>query len=335
MKRATMNDVATRAGVSKTTVSHVINNTRYVEEKTKERVLQAIRDLDYRPNAAARSLTTQRTGIIGMVISDATNLFYSEMLLGVEEVTRAENYGLVVCNTSETLELEDHYLNLLLGQRVEGIIAAATSQKWNSLVTAEVQHTPVVFVDRTFKHLAGPFVGADNHGGTIMGMQHLIRSGHTQIGLVAGFQRLSTMRARVVGFRQAMDDAKIPYNEQQIETSQLSINGGKAATLKLLRQLPHLTALFVNNNLLCLGALLALRELKLECPKDISIVSFDEHPWAAVSEPPLTVVRQPAREVGRQAARRLCNTLNGQKYENNRLILPCDLVIRKSVQLLK
>lgn len=335
MKRATMNDVATRAGVSKTTVSHVINNTRYVEEKTKERVLQAIRDLDYRPNAAARSLTTQRTGIIGMVISDATNLFYSEMLLGVEEVTRAENYGLVVCNTSETLELEDHYLNLLLGQRVEGIIAAATSQKWNALVTAEVQHTPVVFVDRTFKHLAGPFVGADNHGGTIMGMQHLIQSGHTQIGLVAGFQRLSTMRARVVGFRQAMDDAQIPYDEQQIETSPLTINGGKAATLKLLRQLPHLTALFVNNNLLCLGALLALRELKLECPKDISIVSFDEHPWAAVSEPPLTVVRQPAREVGRQAARRLCDRLKGKEHENNRLILPCDLVIRKSVQLLK
>ena len=332
MKRATMNDVAAHAGVSKTTVSHVINGTRYVEEGTKQRVQNAISELDYRPNAAARSLTTQRTGIIGMVISDATNLFFSEMLLGVEEIIRARNYGLVVCNTSETLELEDHYLNLLLGQRVDGIIAAATSQRWNALATAEVQHTPVVFVDRAFEHLDGPFVGVDNRGGAAMGTQHLIDSGHQQIGLIAGLQRLSTMRSRVVGYREAMDHAAIPYNEEQIITSELSIDGGREATLRLLQQFPDLTALFINNNLLCLGALLALREIGLDCPTDISIVSFDEHPWAAVSEPPLTVVRQPARMVGRQAAEQLCHIMDGKEPEQRRFILPCDMVMRQSVQ---
>ena len=114
--------------VSKATVSHVINNTRYVEEETRQRVLEEITALGYRPNALARSLTTHRTGIIGMVISDASNLFFGEMLLGVEQVLRPNNYGLIVCNTNEVLEQEDHYLELLLNQRVDGIIAAATSQ---------------------------------------------------------------------------------------------------------------------------------------------------------------------------------------------------------------
>ena len=331
MKRATMSDVAQQADVSKATVSHVINGTRFVEENTKQRVLQAITELDYRPNAAARSLTTQRTGIIGMVIADATNLFFSEMLLGVESVIRSKNYGLVVCNTNETLELEDHYLNLLLDQRVDGIIAAATSQRWNALVAAEVQHTPVVFVDRGFESLEGPFVGVDNRGGAEIGTNHLIECGHRQIGILAGLQRLSTMRERVIGFRQAMSKANLTCREDWVATSELSIEGGKATALALLNQPVRPTALFVNNNLLCLGALLALRELGLRCPRDISLASFDDHPWAAVADPPLTVVRQPARQVGRNAAELLYEVLSGAAPAMQRIILPCELVVRQSV----
>lgn len=335
MKRATMNDVAERAGVSKTTVSHVINGTRYVEKGTKDRVLEAIGDLDYRPNAAARSLTTQRTGIIGMVISDATNLFFSEMLLGVEEVIRAKNYGLVVCNTNEILEHEDHYLNLLLDQRVDGIIAAATSKRWNALATAEVQHTPVVFVDRSFANLEGPFVGVDNQAGAAKGTRHLIECGHRHIALLAGLQRLSTMRERVRGFCLAHDEADLEYYDKYIVTSDLTIAAGKVTALKLIRQDPQLTALFINNNLLCLGALLALKELDLKCPSDVSIVSFDDHPWATVSDPPLTVVRQPAREVGSRAAEQLCAVLEGKPVNNEPMILPCELITRQSVGIIQ
>lgn len=335
MKRATMNDVAKQANVSKATVSHVINNTRYVEEKTRQRVLQAIADLNYRPNAAARSLTTQRTGIIGMVISDATNLFFSEMLLGVENVIRSKNYGLVVCNTNEILEHEDHYLNLLLGQRVDGIIAAATSQRWNALAEAEVQHTPVVFVDRAFENLEGPFVGVDNFAGAITGTRHLVACGHRRIGILAGLQRLSTMRERVAGFRHALREANLSCNDEWMITSELSVAGGRQAALTLLGREVRPTALFVNNNLLCLGALLALRKLGLSCPRDISLVSFDDHPWAGVADPPLTVVRQPAREVGQIAAEILCDVLSGATPNLTKTILPCELVVRQSVVKLK
>lgn len=331
MKRATMNDVAKQAGVSKATVSHVINGTRFVEESTKLRVHQAIDILNYRPNAAARSLTTRRTGIIGVVISDATNLFFSEMLVGVESTIRAKNYGLVVCNTSEILEHEDHYLNLLLDQRVDGIIAAAASQRWSALATAEVQHTPVVFVDRAFEDLEEPFVGVDNYGGAIMGTRHLIECGHHQIGILAGLQRLSTMRERLSGFRHALSEAKINCHEKWVITSALSIERGKEAALDILSQEVRPTALFASNNLLCLGALLALRELGLNCPQDISLLSFDDHPWAEVAEPPLTVVSQPAHEVGQCAAAMLCDFLSEKMPPKMRVILPCELVVRQSV----
>lgn len=327
-----MNDVAQQANVSKATVSHVINDTRFVEQETKDRVLEAISALDYQPNAAARSLTTRKTGIIGMVISDATNLFFSDMLMGVDDVVRSQNYGLVVCNTNEVLEYEEHYLNLLLGQRVDGIIAAATSQRWNALSAAQVQHTPVVFVDRTFDNQEGPFVGVDNFGGAKAGVQHLIEHGHREIGLLAGMLRLSTMIERVDGFRQALDDANLACNENWIATSEMSIDSGKESALALLSQTNRPTALFANNNLLCLGALLALRELGLSCPKDISLVSFDEHPWAAVSDPPMTVVRQPAREVGRNAAQHLFKLLSGTEVTSSKIILPCDMVLRQSVR---
>ncbi len=325
-----MRDVAERARVSKTTVSHVINNTRFVEEETKQRVLQAIAELGYYPNAAARSLTTKRTGTIGVVISDATNLFFSEVMLGIEDVLLPENYGLIVCNTDEILEREAHYLELLLSQRVEGIIAAATSQRWAILAEAEVQHTPIVFVDRTFEGAKGPYVGVNNEQGAYLGTQHLIEHGHHQIGILAGFQRLSTMRERLAGFRQALQDYNISLPEEWVVTSILSIEAGRETTRQILSLSMRPTALFTNNNLLSLGALLAVKELGLHCPGDIALVGFDDHPWAAVSDPPLTVVRQPTRELGQIAAQMLLALINGEQPAESRVILECELIMRKS-----
>lgn len=335
MNRATMRDVAERAGVSKTTVSHVINNTRFVEEETKQRVLQAIAELGYYPNAAARSLTTKRTGTIGVVISDATNLFFSEVMLGIEDVLQPENYGLIVCNTDEILEREAHYLELLLSQRVEGIIAAATSQRWAILAEAEVQHTPIVFMDRTFKDSKGPYVGVNNERGAYSGTQHLIEQGHRQIGIFAGFQRLSTMRERLAGFRQALHEHGIFLPEAWVITSTLSIEAGRKAACQLLSRPERPTALFINNNLLSLGVLLAIKELGLRCPEDIALVGFDDHPWAAVSNPPLTVVRQPTRELGQIAAQMLLALINGERPAESRVILECELIMRKSCCILR
>jgi LacI family transcriptional regulator len=330
MKRPTISDVAKRAGVSKTTVSHVINDTRFVEETTKQRVFEAIAELGYRPSVVARSLTTNRTETVGVVVSDTSNYFFAEVLRGIEDVLMPENYALLVCNTAEILEREVHYLDILIRQRVDGIIAAATSQRWDILAQAEVQHTPVVFVDRSFEGLGGAFVGVDNKMGAYLGTRHLIECGHRQIGILAGFQRLSTMRERLAGFRQALQESDIPLPEEWVVTSALSIEGGREAMRQILTLPERPTAVFLNNNLLSLGALLAIRELDLRCPEDISVIGFDDHPWAAVSDPPLTVVRQPAQRLGQVAAQMVLGLINGEQPAESRVLLECEVIVRQS-----
>jgi len=329
-KRPTMKDVADLAGVSKATVSHVVNETRFVEEETKRRVLQAIEDLGYRPSAVARSLTTNLTQTVGLVVSDASNHFFAEMLRGTEDVLMPEDYALLVCNTAETLEREVHYLDLLLRQQVDGIIAAATSQRWDALTEAQMQHTPVVFVDRRFDGLEGPYVGVDNEQGAYLGTSHMIACGHRRLGVLAGFQRLSTMRERLAGFRRALEEHDIPVNEEWVVTSELSVEGGRGAMRRLLTLPDGPTAVFVNNNLLSLGALLGLKEEGLDCPDCIGLVGFDDHPWTTVSNPPLTVVRQPAQQLGQAAAEMLLALVNDEELPGQEVLLDCDLVVRES-----
>jgi LacI family transcriptional regulator len=330
MKRVTIIDVAKRAGVSKSTVSHVINNTRFVEPETRQRVMRVIDELDFHPSSVARSLTTNHTNTIGYIVSDVSNNFFSDILRGIEDRMRQYNYSFIVCNTEEILEFEDNYLDLLLSKRVDGIIAAATSQRWEALSKATIQQTPVVFVDRAYEGMEGPYVGVNNRQGAWMGVSHLIACGHRKIGILAGFQRLSTMRERLGGFRQAFVDHQLPISEEWIIQSELSIEGGQAAATQLLSQTNRPTALFSSNNLLTLGALKAIQELDLCCPDDIAILGFDDHPWAEVACPPLSVVRQPARAVGQKAAEILLQLMRNEAVEEPQVILDCELVVRKS-----
>ncbi len=330
MKRITMRDVAEQAGVSKATVSHVINETRFVEDATKKRVQEAIRLLGYRPNVAARSLTTQRTRVIGLIVSDVTNTFFGEIMLGVENVLIANGYSLMVCNTSEVLEREEYYIDILLRQGVDGIIAAATSQNWDVLNEAAKLNIPIVMLDRTFDNAISPYVGVNNKYGAYLGTNHLIERGHREIGILSGFQRLSTMRERLAGFQMALAEAHLPSHERWSVASQLSIEDGQGAMRELMTQDERPQAVFVCNNLLSLGALMGLQELGMRCPEDVAIVGFDDHPWAQVSNPPLTVVRQPTYRIGETAARKVLQALNGDADDIPSAQFDCELVERQS-----
>ena len=330
MKRVTINDIARLAGVSKTTVSHVINNTRFVEDTTRQRVQNAIEENGYQPSLVARSLTTQHTATIGVIVSDMTNDFFGEVVRGIEDVLLPNNYSILVCNTDENLEREDHYINLLLRQRVDGIIAAATSQRWEALFRADILHTPLVMVDRRYNSFDYPYVGVNNFEGAYMGARYLIERGYREIGILAGFQRLSTMRERLAGFQKAMRDYSIPLPEQWIVESALNIPAAYQAARQILTLPNPPKALFMCNNLLSVGTLMVVRDLELETPGDISLIGFDDHPWAKVVTPPLTVVRQPARLVGRKAAENLLRLINDETIEEPEVILDCDLVIRQS-----
>lgn len=330
MRRITMRDVAEQAGVSKATVSHVINETRFVEESTKERVRAAIRSLGYRPNVAARSLTTQRTRIIGLIVSDVTNTFFGEIMRGIEEVLIANGYSLMLCNTGEVLEREEYYIDILLRQGVDGIIAAATSQNWDVLNEAAKLNIPIVMLDRTFDDAKSPYVGVNNEHGARLGTRHLIESGYREIGILAGFQRLSTMRERLNGFEKALAEADLELREEWRIDSPLTIEDGKGAMMQLMSLSQRPRAVFICNNLLSLGALMGLQDLGLSCPRDVAIIGFDDHPWAQVTNPPLTVVRQPTFAIGETAAHKVLSALNEAKSEIPSALFECQLIVRRS-----
>jgi LacI family transcriptional regulator len=273
---------------------------------------------------------TNRTETIGVVVSNIANYYFGEVIRGIEDVTYPRNYSLVVCNTEEILESENHYLDLLMRQRVDGIIAAATSQRWEALGTAESKKIPLVFLDRQFDGMTGPFVGSDNEGGAALGARHLIECGHRKIGILAGFPRLSSMRERLAGFRSVMAENNLTVPPEWVVESRLDETGGRTSALSILSRPDRPTALFINNNYLAVGALLALRELGLRCPRDVAMVVFDDHPWMAVSAPPLTVVRQQSRQQGQVAAQMVLALINGEPLAQTQVKLGCELVIRES-----
>ena len=330
MKRTTMRDVAEKAGVSKATVSHVINGTRFVEDITKQRVQDAIKELGYRPNFAARSLTTQSTRIIGYIVSDVTNTFFAQILRGIEDILIAHNYSLMVCNTNEVLDREEYYMDILLRQGVDGIIAAATSQDWDVLNEASKLNVPVILLDRIFEDAHMPYVGVNNEQGAYLGTQHLIEQGYRDIGILSGFQRLSTMRDRLAGFERAMRDHDLPVRSAWSLSSPLTIDDGRRTITTLLEAEESPSAVFICNNLLSLGALLGLKEMGIRCPEDIAIVGFDDHPWATVSNPPLTVIRQPTYDIGKQAAEMLLKAIVGEDAQAASTVFDCELIVRES-----
>lgn len=331
MSRASISDVAKLAEVSKSTVSHVINNTRFVEATTKQRVLDAIEQLNYSPSKAAQSLTTNKTHTVGVIVSDITNHYFGELVLAIETVFNAANYSVIVCNTNEQLERERVALNLLTSQRVDAIIAAATSENWDELMETGLKGIPVVFLDRVFDEFGDDaYVGANNHAGAYMATEHLIAHGHKHIGILAGFQRLSSMRERLQGYKNAMLDHDMGLRDEWIVPSGLSVDAGYRATQHLMSLPERPTALVINNNLLSLGAITCLKDLNVSVPDDVALVGFDDHPWAAVSAPPLTIVKQPVQRLGQTAAELALQLMQGDNLKHQNIVLDCELVIRES-----
>ena len=326
-KRPTIGDVARRANVSKTTVSHVMNNTRFVSEETKRRVLLAMADLGYRPNALARSLSTSKTGTIGVLIADVSHFFFAQVLRGIEDVLMPQGCSILICNTAESPEREKHYLDLLLRQRAAGIIAAPASPEWDILPELERHNTPVVFIDRSYETLQGPFVGVDNVKGAYLGVSHLIECGCRRLAILAGDLRLSSLRGRLDGFRQALHDHDIPLPEAWVISG---LEHVQEDLQRLMMSDDRPSGIFCSVTSLSLMALATLHNMGLHCPEDVALVGFDDHPWAIVSDPPLTVVRQPAREIGQAAARILLALIGGTEHPSTRVVLDCELVVRES-----
>ena len=352
MSKVSIKDVAERAGVSTATVSHVINRTRFVRQETQQKVLNAIEALNYQPSAIARGLATNATRTIGLIVSDVTNPYFTAVARGVEDEINQHGYHTIFCNTDEDQAREDEYLRLLSAHQIDGLIIAPTGIRSERLIQMAETETPIILLDRSTPGVEAPLVGVDNHDGAYQATCYLLALGHRRIAVLIGLETISTIRSRLEGYRRALKEAGIPIDEDLIiradsrfYTSQPDLSDfptrrplNKQMTPSAYQALQALldrpvsdrpSAIFVTNNQMTLGALYALKDKGLRCPEDISLVNFDDHDWASLFSPPLTVVRQPTYQLGQTAAKLLMQLIKRQDIEIP-TPWPVELVIRES-----
>ena len=326
-----MKDVAELAGVSASTVSHVLNGTRKVSEDTRERVRLAIEELGYEPNLLAKSLKVSRTFTIGLLISDIQNPFFTSVIRGAEDVALSRGYHLFLCNTDEDPNREDEYVRELSKKRVDGLIVASSASRRNHTLQLRLEDVPFVFMDREVEGIEADTVSVDNRLGMRLIAEHLTQLGHERVGMVSGPLEKSSGYERYHGLRDALADLGLPLRDSLVRFGDFRVSGGREAAEELLRLPEPPTALVVSNNQMTLGALLAVRELGLRVPDEVSVVSFDDMEWAPLANPPLTALAQPTYEMGATAARILLDKIEKKATGSpSKLFMEPELMVRGS-----
>lgn len=292
-------DVADRANVSTTTVSHVINKTRYVSEELTQRVKQAMAELDYTPNALASSLRSGRTKIIGLVIPDIANQFFSEISRKIEDNGYANGYSVILCNTNEDEEKEEAYIDVLISKQVDGIVFISVGQGMKNIEKAIDSNIPVVIVDRDIEDVEADVVLVNNFLGGYQATQYLIGLGHRKIGCITGPSPIAPSAERVQGYEQALKEAGIPIQNELIVYGNFHYESGRLAMEKLLNLPERPTAVVSCNDMMAIGAMQAIYDNDLEIPEDISIVGFDNIPFSSSVYPSLTTVAQPFEDLAK------------------------------------
>jgi LacI family transcriptional regulator len=326
---AGIKDVASRAGVSIATVSRVLNDHPAVRPDTRTRVLDAVAALDYRPNAVARSLRTDRTGTLGLVISDVLNPFFTELARAVEDEARALGYSVIIGNADEQPELQDHHVRTLVARRIDGLLVSpADGGSPRALRAAREGGTPLVLVDRWIPGLDVPVVRTDGTAAIRDLVDHLYRLGHRRLAIVGGPVVTTTGAERVEAFRTALGEYGLPLPAEYIGQGDFRADSGRRVTAGFLDLPEPPEAVFVTDNLMTLGALDEIRSRGLRVPRDLALAAFDDIPWFPHTDPALTAIAQPTGELGRAAVRALVDRIEGRPARS--VTLTARLVVRRS-----
>jgi LacI family transcriptional regulator len=327
---ATARDVARLAGVSTSTVSHVLNGTRAVSEGVRQRVLAACEELSFEPNVVARSLKTSQSRTVGFLVNDV-NVFFTDILRGVEEVAEQHGYSVIFCHSHGDAERELSYLRLLRGRQVDGIILAPTGTRHPALERLAANQYPVVLVDGAVPGLGFDLVSVDNETAAYAAVKHLTDLGHSRIAMVSGAAGFISTESRLQGYRRALVDSGAGFDPSLVVSGHSRTREGREAVLSLMSRTPRPSALFVGNHQMTVGAIIALRELGIAVPDDLALVGFDDLDWAAFLRPPLTTIAQPTYEIGRSAMKLLLDRI-GRSADGpaRRVLLAGQLMVRES-----
>jgi DNA-binding LacI/PurR family transcriptional regulator len=330
-KRATIRDVAVHAGVSHQTVSRVINGSPNVASGTRERVLATIDTLGYVPSPMARGLISNRTHSIGIVAEDISDQTFARWVAGAERAARARGFYLMI-GSVEPEDDERGYLRLMVERRVEGLLLARPHAPLDMRDLERVEEAGVPIVSIGSGRVPGIVVDVDNRQGGYDATQHLIEHGHRAIATIKGPAEWPSTDARHEGYRAALADAGLPYDESLVEQADdWGLESGRAAAARLCAKGTECTALFAHSDLIALGAIRELRLAGKAVPRDVSVVGYDDLPVAPYMDPPLTTVHQPMEELGALAATLLLDQLGGEEAATGERLLPAELVSRESV----
>jgi LacI family transcriptional regulator len=329
---ATVSDVAKRAGVSKMTVSRVINGGNGVRPETKRRVERAVAELDFVPNGVARGLMTSSTKTLGLIVPDIVNPFFTMVVHGAETVARKAGYHLLLCNSEGDLGQERQYVEHMISHRVDGILIAPTGDRSKAnLGLLARRKMPFVLIDRTVAGMKCDVVQSDGVEGARKLVAHLLSLGHKRIAAIVEHDDVSTARERLAGYKEAFAAVKQKLVPDLVIRTTADRAGGYGAMQQILALRPPPTAVFAVNNMTALGAIQALRERGLDVPKDIALVCFDDVEHLAVLSPFLTVVNQPTEMFGALSAQLLLDRLASEDSgPRRRIVLPADLIVRES-----
>ncbi|GAB3055866.1 LacI family DNA-binding transcriptional regulator [Virgibacillus ainsalahensis] len=330
MSQPKIKDVALAAGVSTATVSHVINKTRYVSEETTVRVLEVMKQLNYRPNHAARSLRSTKTYTIGFIIpvrkEDTSKAFFMSIAEGIEETLRKYGYHVIISNSKEDLKHEIEQLQLLNDQITDGIILASTCNEFQKLKEYIIKDHPIVLIDRIPAGNECDSVSIDSYQGVLDAMKYLKRKGYKRIGYAGADLSISTAKQRLAAYRDAQQNE--PNVEEIIFIGEPTYESGYKLANQMV--LYDLDAVFVANNEVATGIIYYLRENNISVPEEIAVIAFDNFEWTKIVSPPLTVVDQPAYEMGIEAANMILDRIQSPDKKVKQTVLQPVLTERES-----
>lgn len=324
-------DVARRAGVGTSIASRVLNNdpTVSIRPETRGRILEAARDLDYRPNAFARGLKLARTMTLGMVIPNLAHPVNAEIIRGAERRAASAGYVMLLADAEEFHQAGEAFRRLLLERRVDGLLIASASTTEEVLRDLAREALPFVIVNRRVRGV-GPSITVDDARGMELAVEHLASIGHRRIGHVTGPGDADTARRRLQGFRSGMRSARLQVRSALIAEAPFDEEGGFRAMEQLLSAKPRPTAVTVWSLAAAVGALAAARRAGVDLPRELSVIAFHDAPLAAYLDPPLTTVRMPLRELAETSVDCLLHLVEGQSTENVVIQTPPELIERAS-----
>ncbi|MGC5324323.1 LacI family DNA-binding transcriptional regulator [Brevibacillus sp. SYSU BS000544] len=326
---ATIRDVAKLAGVSVATVSRVLNKNGYVNIETEQKVTNAIKQLQYEPNAVARGLAGKQTGTIALILPDISNPFFPEVARGVEDVAHSHGYTVILCNSDDQGSKERSYIEVLKKKYIDGIIFASSTLEDEDITQMRKSNIPLVLLDRAPNKESCSVVRVKNYEGAQLAVQHLLEIGCNRIAHIYGPQDMITARQRLSGYEDAVKSFDW-FSPSLMVEGNFRIDGGQQAIETLINRHPDIDGLFAGNDLMAVGAVKALTRLGKKVPEDIAVIGFDGIGLTEIVEPELTTIAQPIYEMGRLAATTLIQKITGERIDNQIRELDVKLIVRDS-----